>query len=152
MDVSFYNLNTKMLKMKTALHPTAALVSAEELQGLLGSAPAPGGAGGRPSGGSGALGTLGVWGFPAGLVVLALLGVFQASLLLALTRLPLPVESWQGALGAYIGVRLGLELLVLGLWALGGTSATLQRWRPVLLTVALTTLGLDLLAWASFGL
>ena len=149
MDVSFYNLNTKMLKMKTALHPTAALVSAEELQGLLGPAPAPGRAGSRPSGGSG---TLGASGFPAGLVVLALLGVFQASLLLALTRLPLPVESWQGALGAYIGVRLGLELLVLGLWALGGASATLQRWRPVLLTVALTTLGLDLLAWASFGL
>lgn len=125
-----------MLKMKTALHPSAALVSAEELQGLLGPTAPPA----RASGVS------------AGLMVLALLGLLKLSLLLALTRLPLISESVQTAMGTYTGVRLGLELLVLGLWALSGTTACLQRWRPVLLTVALTTLGLDLLAWVSFGL
>lgn len=127
-----------MLKMKTALHPSAALVSAEELQGLLGPTAPPARAY--------------AYGVSAGLMMLALLGLLKFSLLLALTRLPLITESVQNAIGTYIGFRLGLELLVMGLWVLSGTTATLKRWRPVLLTVALTTLGLDLLAWVSFGL
>jgi hypothetical protein len=126
--------------MKAALHNPAALVSPEELQGLLGPASAPGSTAGREP--------------PAlpWMAALVLLGLLKFSLLLALARLPLLAQALQDALGTYVGLRLGLELAVLGLLTLTQTGARLQRWRPVLLTMTLTTFALDLLVWLSLGL
>lgn len=121
--------------MRATPHSLTPLVSPEELQGLLGTAPQ------RQQRGAG-------WAAPLWLALLALLKV---SLLLSLTRLPLASEALQGPLSTYIGLRFGLELALMGLLSLAALSLRYRRWCPVVGTAALTTLALDGLAWAVLG-
>ena len=111
------------------------LVSPEELQGLLGTAPA------QPRSRTGGV----------SLVWVALLALVKVSLLLSLTWLPLASEAFQAPLSTYIGLRFGLELALMGLLSLAVLSVRHRRWCPVVATAALTTLVLDGLAWAVLG-
>jgi len=121
--------------MKTTSPSLTPLVSPEELQGLLGTAPA---SKGRSAAG-------------ASLVWVVLLAMVKVSLLLSLTRLPLASEAFQAPLSTYIGLRFGLELALMSLLSLAVLSARHRRWCPVVATAALTTLVLDGLAWAVLG-
>lgn len=121
--------------MRTPSHSLTPLVSPEELQGLLGTAPA------RRQRSTG-------W---TALVWVTLLALVKVSLLLSLTRLPLVSEAFQGPLSTYIGLRFGLELGLMGLLSLSLLSTRHRRWCPVVGTAAATTLVLDLLAWAVLG-
>jgi len=121
--------------MKAAPSSLTPLVSPEELQGLLGTAPV------RQDRSSV---------LPA-LAWVALLAVVKVSLLLSLTRMPLASEAFQASLGQYIGLRFGLELALMGLLTLTVLMPRLRRGSPIILTASLSTLVLDLLAWAVFS-
>jgi hypothetical protein len=114
------------------LHP---LVSPEELQGLLAPVPARERlADARPH-----------------LAWVLLLAVFKVGLLLALTRLPLTPAALHAMVDQYVALRLAFDAMVMGLLAVSVQVALLRNRVTVLWSVALTTLGMDLLAWLAFS-
>ena len=121
--------------MRATPHSLTPLVSPEELQGLLGTAPT------RQQRSTG-------W---TALIWVGFLALVKVSLLLSLTRLPLASEAFQAPLSTYIGLRFGLELALLGLLSLSLLSARHSRWCPLVGTATATTLVLDLLAWGALG-
>ena len=124
-----------MYKMKASSPSLTPLVSPEELQGLLGTVPTREQRTGQP----------------AALLWVAVLAIVKASLLLSLTRLPLASEAFQAPLGTYVGLRFGLELALMSLLTLAVLVPRHRRWSTLLATAAVTTLVLDLLAWAVLG-
>jgi hypothetical protein len=114
------------------LHP---LVSPEELQGLLTPVPARERlADARPH-----------------LAWVLLLAVLKVGLLLALTRLPLTPAALHAMVDQYVALRLAFDAMVMGLLAVSVQVALLRNRVMVLRSVALTTLGMDLLAWLAFS-
>jgi hypothetical protein len=77
--------------------------------------------------------------------------VFKVGLLLALTRLPLTPAALHAMVDQYVALRLAFDAMVMGLLAVSVQVALLRNRVMVLRSVALTTLGMDLLAWLAFS-